>query len=166
VAAVPADRWDRRSPCEDWTALDIVRHVIETHGLFLGLVGRQLGDIPAIEDGPSAAWEAARQVVQADLDDPERATAPYDGFSGRSSFEEAIDRFICFDLLIHGWDLARATGLDERLDAGEVRRVAAQADAFGDALRSPKTCGPALAPPPGVDEQTQLLAFLGRRAWA
>ena len=39
-------------------------------GMFLGFVGRSLGDIPAVDDDPLGAWTAARDVVQADLDDP------------------------------------------------------------------------------------------------
>ncbi|MGH8932643.1 MAG: TIGR03086 family metal-binding protein [Egibacteraceae bacterium] len=165
IASVPDDRWANPSPCEKWTARDVVRHVIEAHGRFLGLVGRELGAIPAIEEDPLAAWNAARKIVQADLDDPERASAEFDGFAGRTTFEQAIDQFICGDLLIHSWDLARATGLYERLDPDEVRRVAGWADTFGDLLRGPGACGPALEPPPGADDQTKLLAFLGRRSW-
>jgi len=165
VASVPDDRWADPSPCEKWAARDVVRHVIEAHGTFLGLVGRELGATPSVDEDPLAAWNAARAVVQADLDDPERASAEFDGFFGRTTFAEAIDMFICGDLLIHSWDLARATGLDERLDPDEVARVAARTATFGDALRGPGIFGPALDPPPGADDQTKLLAFLGRRAW-
>ncbi len=37
-------RWDSPSPCEEWTARDVVGHVVETQGMFLGLVGRELAD--------------------------------------------------------------------------------------------------------------------------
>jgi hypothetical protein len=47
----------------------------------------------------------------------------------------------------------------------EVDRLTEAAGAFGDALRGPQACGPALEPPPDADGQTKLLAFLGRRAW-
>ena len=43
VAAVPADKWDAPTPCGDWTTRDLVRHVVDTQGLFLGLVGKQIG---------------------------------------------------------------------------------------------------------------------------
>ncbi|MGI8875145.1 MAG: maleylpyruvate isomerase N-terminal domain-containing protein, partial [Egibacteraceae bacterium] len=59
VDAVPDDRWDSPSPCEEWSARDVVAHVVETQGIFLGLVGRQLGDIPAVDDAPGAAARAA-----------------------------------------------------------------------------------------------------------
>jgi uncharacterized protein (TIGR03083 family) len=34
----------------------------------------------------------------------------------------------------------------------------------GGEMRSPRAFGPAVEPPPGADAQTELLAFLGRRA--
>lgn len=113
--------------------------------------------------GTLAAWNAARHAVQAELDDPERAAARYEGYFGPTTFEQTVDDFLCLDLLIHRWDLARAAGLDERLELDEVRRVHERALSFGEALRGPNVCGPAVEPPPGADEQARLLAYLGRR---
>jgi uncharacterized protein (TIGR03086 family) len=101
--------------------------------------------------------------VQADLDNPENAQAEYDGLSGRSTFEKAVDGFLCFDQVIHGWDLARATGQDEQIAPDELKRIAADVEGMGDMLRSPGVCGPAVEPPPDADEQTRLLCTLGRR---
>lgn len=165
VDAVPPDRWAAPSPCEGWTALDVVRHVVESQGLFLGRVGREVDDLPPVDEDPSAAWAAARAVVQADLEDPDRASASYEGAFGRMTFEQAVDGFLCTDLVVHRWDVARASGLDERIDPDELERVMAQAESFGDAMRSPRAFGPPLEPPPGADRQTEVLAFLGRRAW-
>jgi uncharacterized protein (TIGR03086 family) len=164
VAAVPQDRWGNQSPCEKWTARDVVRHVVDIHGMFLGLVGRQLQPGPEADDDPLGAFDNARRQMQADLDDPGRAGAEFDGYFGRSTFEQAVDTFVSFDLNIHGWDLARAAGLDERIDPEELPRLWASTELFGEAIRSERTCGPAVEPPPDADEQTKLLAYLGRRA--
>ena len=163
VKAVPADRWESPSPCEGWTARDVVRHVVDTHGMFLGFIGREFRDVPSVDDDPVAAWEAARDIVQGHLDDPETARTEYDGFAGKLTFEQGIDRFICFDQLVHAWDLARAAGIDESLDPEEVRRVLDVAPQFGEMLRAPGVCGPEVEVPPDADEQTRMLAFLGRR---
>lgn len=165
IAAVPPDRWEQPSPCEGWTARDVVRHVVDSQGLFLRLVGRELGDVPSVDDDPLAAWNAARAVTQANLDDPQLASEEFDGFFGRTTYAQGVDRFLCTDLVLHGWDLARAAGLDERIDPEDVARVMEDMKAFGDAARSPEAFGPALDPPPGADEQTRVLAFTGRRAW-
>ena len=39
------------------------------------------------------------------------------------TFAEGIDRSICTELVVHGWDLARATGQDDRIDPAEIARV-------------------------------------------
>jgi uncharacterized protein (TIGR03086 family) len=164
VAAVPPDAWADPTPCPDWTARDLVGHVVQTQGMFLGFVGREMPPIPSVDDDPLAAFNAARDVVQADLDDPERATAEFDGFFGRTTFEESVGRFLCFDFVVHGWDLARATVQHERIDPDDVRAIFEAARQFGDAMRGPGAFGPELDAPEGADEQTRLLAFLGRRA--
>jgi len=164
VAAVPGDRWSNPTPCEGWTARELVGHVVETQGLFLGFVDRKLGDVPSVDDDPAAAWDAARAVIQADLDDPERAGEEFDGFSGRSRWDTAVDRFLNFDLVVHGWDLAQATGLDSTIDPADAERLMAAAEGFGDMMRSSGAIGPEVPAPPGADIQTRLLAFLGRRA--
>jgi uncharacterized protein (TIGR03086 family) len=163
IAAVPDDAWSNPSPCEDWTARDIVTHVVGTQGMFEGLVGRSIGDLPSVEEDPAAAWDAARAVIQRNLEDPEKASVEFDGFSGRSTFEAAVDRFLCTDLVVHGWDLARATGQDDRIDPEDVVRVQGVAESFGDAMRGPQAFGPAVEPPEGADDQARLIAFLGRR---
>lgn len=163
IDAVPADRWDAPSPCEGWTAIDVVRHVTETPGIFFGLVGRELGDVPPVDDGPAAAFAESRRRVQAALDDPAVAELTFEGMFGRQTFAEAIDRFICFDLLVHGWDLARAAGLDGAMDPADVERLDEASRWFGDAMRGPGAFGEAVAPPAGADHQTRVLAYLGRR---
>jgi len=164
VAAVPADRWDNPSPCDEWTARDVVRHVVETQGTFLGFVGRELGDIPSVDDDPVAAWDAARAIVQADLDDPERAGAEYEGFRGPTRWDEGVDGFLNFDLVVHGWDLARATGVDETIDPHDAQRILDRASGLGDMMRKSGAIGPEVEAPPDADVQTRMLAFLGRKA--
>jgi uncharacterized protein (TIGR03086 family) len=164
IAAVPEARWSDPSPCPEWTALDVVKHVISSQGMFLGFVGREMGDLPDPDGDPLAAWNAARSVVQRDLDDPVRAKVEFQGFSGTSTFETAVGRFLCMDLVVHGWDLARAAGLDEEIVPQDIARVSEQAGAFGAMLRSPQAFGPEVVAPADADEQVRLLAFLGRRA--
>jgi uncharacterized protein (TIGR03086 family) len=163
IAAVPDERWDSQSPCPDWTARDIVGHVVTTQGMFLGFVGQELGDIPSADDDPVGAWNAARARVQANLDDPEQAKAEFQGFSGTSTFEAAVDKFLCSDLVVHGWDLARAASLEDGMEDEDVERVRRYMESMGDGLRSPGAFGPEVPAPPGADDQVRLLAFLGRR---
>jgi len=165
AAAVADDAWDNPSPCEGWTAADVVRHVADTERELVGRLG--LADVaePAADVHPREAWREVRPVVQGLLDDPSTAGHAYDGYFGPTTFAATIDTFYCLDLLVHGWDLARAAGLAdlESLPADEVTATFDAVRPLGDNLRQPGVCGPELEPPPGADEQTRFLAFLGRR---
>lgn len=164
IAEVPADRWAAPSPCEGWTARDVVKHMVDNHAVFERFVGRGLGDLPSVDDDPGAAFASARRVVSGHLHDPEAAAAAFEGeVFGRTTFAEAIDRFVSFDLLVHRWDLAQAAGIPVTLPADEVATAFDTAMGFGEVLRGPGTFGPEQPAPAGADDQTRLFAFLGRR---
>src|SRR3954468_10900520 len=106
VAAVPADKWDAQSPCEVWTARDVVKHVAEAPAMIFGRVGRDF-DASAAGGHPAAAFAATRAQIEAALGDDASATTEFDGFFGRTTFAESVDDFINFDLVIHRWELAK-----------------------------------------------------------
>jgi uncharacterized protein (TIGR03086 family) len=163
VAAVPDDRWTSASPCAGWTARDVVEHVCATQALFLGFVDEPAGEGPTVGEDPVGAWRAASAPVTALLGDTARASATFDGLFGETTFESAIDRFANFDLVVHRWDLARATGGDETVDRADAQRVLDGVAAFGPALYGPGVCADAIEVPPDADVTTRMLAVVGRR---
>ena len=164
VEAVPDDRWDSQSPCEDWTAKDVVRHMCENASLFFGFIGEALPSGPSTDDDPRGAWANARDALQAGLDDPAVAGREYEGYFGTNTFEKGVDQFLGIDLVVHNWDLAQAAGVDDTLDPEAVHEVFEAVKPMDGPMRESGTFGAKLDPPAGADEQTQLLAFLGRRA--
>jgi uncharacterized protein (TIGR03086 family) len=164
IRAVPDERWSNQSPCPAWTSRDLVRHLVQTQGMFAGFVGLAVEAGPDVDIDPSGAWAAASGSMQRFLDDPEIAARTFQGVGGTTTLEDAVGRFLCFDLVVHGWDLARATGLDDTIDPAEFPRVWQSVEAFGDMIRSEGAFGPAIDVPAEVDEQVRLLAHLGRDA--
>ena len=79
------------------------------------------------------------------------------------TFSRMIDTICTGDVLVHTWDLARATGQDEVLDPAEVRRMFDGIEDHDEAMRESGHYGPKVTVPDGADDQTRLLAFLGRR---
>lgn len=67
------------------------------------------------------------------------------------------------DVLIHTWDLARATGLDEQLDADEVALLLSRMQPMDEMMRKGSAFGPKVEVPADADVQTQLIAFTGRQ---
>ena len=165
VEGVEGDGWDRPAPCEGWVARDVVGHLVEwVPGMFAGTWGLELAPGPSAEEAPAGAWAWFDRTAQGWLDDPELAPSERDTPMGRMSFEAAFDMIATSDVLLHTWDLARATGQDEQLDPDEVHGMLAGMESMDDTpMRESGHYGPRVEVPEKADEQTRLLAFIGRR---
>ena len=162
--AVPAAAWDNPAPCEGWVARDVVRHLVEwIPGFFGSTAGLELPGPGPVDDDPAGCWMALDQALQRTLDDPAVATRTFEARGQRYSVEEAIATFCLGDVLVHTWDLARAAGLDETLDADEVHRLFVGMEPMDELLRTSGHYGARVAVPDDADEQTRLIAFTGRR---
>jgi uncharacterized protein (TIGR03086 family) len=155
VRNVPEDRWDAQAPCEEWKARDVPLHLASWMPDFFKL------DVEVPED-PAGAWEAVNTAVQAALDDPERAKAPFDSPMA-DTFEGIVDAIGVTDVLIHTWDLARATGQDETIDAEVAERVFRKLEPMDSMMRGKGNFGPRIDVAGDADAQTRLLAFTGRQ---
>ena len=165
VRGVPADAWDNPSPCEGWTARDVVRHLTEWIAGFFSAHGIEFPPAPSVDEDPAAAWESVRATVHAALTDPAVAAQPVSTPFSTQSLADTVDMIVTGDVFTHTWDLARATGQDERLDGDQLRRmVAAMGEMPEEALRADGMFGPPLDVPADADDQTKFLAFVGRRA--
>jgi uncharacterized protein (TIGR03086 family) len=162
VDAVPPDGWDAPSPCEGWCARQIVEHVVDSQSGFLA----RFDLAPSTEgDDPVRTWPAVRDGVQAALDDHDKATIGYDGPFGPTTVADTVDQFLCADLVVHSWDIARATGLREfeELPADEVELVHSRLAPLGDAIRGPGVFGPEVPVPDDASVQDRFLGFIGRQ---
>lgn len=163
VDAVPADAWDAPAPCEGWVARDVVRHLVEwLPAFFVECWGLVADPIPSPDDDPAAAWAALDATLRRALADPTVAGAERDTPMGRRTFASTLDMIGTTDVFLHTWDLARATGGDERLDPDEVHRLYEGMLPLDEMLRTSGQYGPRVAVPDDADEQTKLLAFIGR----
>jgi len=162
VDAVPADRWDDESPCQGWSARDVLQHLLDSHRDMPAKVGLTVPADVSVATDPAAAWAQAREALQAILDDPEQASREYDGYFGRTSLERTLDAFLGLDLIVHAWDIARATGGDTELVPEDVDRALEDSRGWGDTIRMEGVCGPAVEVADDARPQDRLLAFLGR----
>jgi uncharacterized protein (TIGR03086 family) len=163
VRAVPDDAWMLPSPCTEWSVRDLVAHVVAVHRRVVAGLDASTPPPPATDLDLVGAWTAATAELNAALADPERAAAPVAGRFAPMPLEDMIGRLLCSDTLVHTWDLARATGQDERLDPAGVSYAFATLLPNDAAIRGPGSFGPKIDPPPDADEQTRFLCFLGRR---
>ena len=117
--------------------------------------GDVLGDAPH-----DVASRAAADAVAA-MD----GTGPHGGLVHLSFGETPIGEYamqLTADHLVHGWDLAAATGQDRTLDAVLVGAVATWFEGMEELYRGAGAVGPRVGA--GGDPQTDLLAAFGRDA--
>lgn len=164
---VAAERWDAPSPCEGWSARDLVRHLVETQRDFLGGHGVDLGAAPDLAADPASGWREHAARVAAALADPDVPAVAFDGFFGPTTLGATLERFYVWDLVVHRWDVARATGAGASgagFSEAELDQLERGADSFGGALHMEGICRAGVEAPPGASREVRLLARLGRTA--
>ena len=159
-----ATTWDAPAPVAGWTARDVVRHLVTWFPPFLAAgAGVELPAGPGVDDDPAGAWQAHADAVQALLDDPATPGRTLSNpHIGDLPLDQAVDRFYTTDVFLHTWDLARATGQDDRLDAGYAALLLAGMEPMEEIIRSSGQYGPRVPTPADADAQTRLLGFIGR----
>ena len=164
VDAVPTAAWSNPTPCENWVALDVVKHLVEWVPPFLNTgTGLQLAAGPDVTADPPGAWRHLNDQIIALLDTPDIDTRTFDHpQAGQHPLGQAIERFILGDVLIHTWDLSRATGQDEHLDPDMVNEMLAGLEPIADVLVQSGHYGHRTPTPTTADDQTKLLALTGR----
>jgi uncharacterized protein (TIGR03086 family) len=167
VHAVAPDGWDRPTPCTDWSVGDVVNHMVGEHlwapellgGATVDEVGdRFAGDV--LGDDPLAAWDAAiYRSLTAWSHTPADATVHLS--AGDTPAREYAEQMLV-DLVVHGWDIARGAGLDERMDPATVRHALTYMEKHVHGLAATGL----FAEPVEVssdDPQDRLLGMVGRR---
>jgi len=136
VQRVADDQWDNPSPCEGWSARDVLSHNIGMCNMIAGFadgVGASTAAEPEVLD-PQAEWAAARDGVFAALDQDGVIHSKVDTPWGNLE----IDRFVgivAVDPLTHTFDLARAVGQEVVMDETLAAAGLAQLERAGDAAR-------------------------------
>jgi uncharacterized protein (TIGR03086 family) len=160
-ATVAGTDLEAATPCDGWDVRTLMNHMLETQQYFVGAarglnVSPPNGDPPDIvTDDPAADFlEARSQTLH---------TFGEDGVIERTGPALGI---AFADQLVHGWDLARATGQDatmpDDLAAAAYETIHGK---FTDDQRQ-GVFGPEIAVPEGASAQEKLLAYTGRRSLA
>ncbi len=170
VDGVKPDQWHRPTPCSEWDVKQVTNHIISENlwaaelfqGKTIGDVGSRLdGDLAG--DDPALAYSASVAAASPVASSPgAMETTCHLSFGDYSGSDYAAQLFM--DLLIHGWDIGKATGQDPRLDPDLVQACLPIAEHLTTQFRSAGVFGENLSVSAESDPQTRLLALVGRRA--
>jgi uncharacterized protein (TIGR03086 family) len=168
VRAVPDDAWERATPCTDWNVRELVNHVVGEDRWTGPLVaGKTIADVGDSLDGdllgadPKEAAQAAGKEAMVAFGEPGAAERTVHLSFGDTPASEYAWQLTA-DHLIHGWDLAVATGGNTHLDPEVVGPLAAWFKSREELYRGAGAIGE--RPEIGSDAVAadQLLAAFGR----
>ena len=168
VRGVAAGRWHAATPCPGWDARALVHHLVSGNlwaaelaaGGTIESVGSRLdGDV--LGPDPAGSYDASAKAATEAFRRPGVLDAPCAvSYGPVPGSVYTGHRF--FDVFIHGWDLATATGQDTTLDAGLMQACRAVIEPQLEAFRGAGALADPLPVPPGADAQARFLAMLGR----
>ncbi|MFT3899310.1 MAG: TIGR03086 family metal-binding protein [Gordonia sp. (in: high G+C Gram-positive bacteria)] len=172
VAATFGDRvagttdWSAPAPVPEWTARDVVDHLLTWFTEFLAAGGIDLPSGPTVADDPVGAWRHQTEAVQALLDGPSADDEFTHPQLGTMPLATAVDLFYTSDVFMHTWDLARATGQDDRIDEDTCATMVEGMQPIDEMIRSTGQYGPAVPVADDAPAVDRLMGFIGRDpAW-
>lgn len=158
------------TPCEGRTVGELIQHLVGLSLAFRAAGEKELGPLtdtspdadgwPALEDG----WRAALQDRVPALVEAWRAEAAWDGMTqaGGVDLPGEVAGLVALDeLVLHGWDLARATGQPYELDEESAAACLAFVSDF-DVDGTPGLFGPAVPVAGHASPLDRLVARAGR----
>jgi uncharacterized protein (TIGR03086 family) len=170
LESVGDEQWHAPTPCSEWDVRALVNHVCGEQrwmaalldGQSIAQVGDSLsGDL--LGQHPVDAWREAVASVESQLRQPGVLEEVVHLSSGPASVARYCDE-VAADTLVHTWDLAQAIGADENLPQDLVEAATVVAESWVSLQGVPGLFAAPVPDEGDVDQQTALLAMLGRSA--
>ncbi|WP_030762720.1 MULTISPECIES: TIGR03086 family metal-binding protein [unclassified Streptomyces] len=171
AAAVPDTRLEARTPCPDWVVGDLLGHLVGLSVAFRDAGRKDLGVTTDTVPGPVAPalpadWRVELPRVLDELVEAWRDPVAWAGTTraGGVDLPGAVAGVVAVDeLVVHGWDLARATGQEYVPDPGALRAAHAfLEEAVADGDRGGGVFGPVVPVPDDAPLLERVLGLSGR----
>ena len=163
--------WDNPSPCELWTARCVAGHAMTFIRNVVALAGdgpdpdfHALVDFAAVAGpDPNIAWTATRSLIEQQvLTDPARLDKVVMTPLGSEMRVEDFLSFQGMDPVVHGWDIATASGNELEIDPGLAAGYQARFEPLQEAIREAGLLGPHVELDDDAGPVARLLSFCGR----
>lgn len=167
VAGIEPGQWTAPTPCTDLDVRAELNHLVRGNLVFVAIIRDEQWPAPGTDhlgDDPLAAYEGAAAGLREVFARPgvleKEYTAPFGTGSGARLAHVRI-----VEVLVHGWDLARATGQPTDFPDDVAERALARSR--GHLTTRPEGPGAPFAPEVPVPDDApavdRLAGFLGRR---
>jgi uncharacterized protein (TIGR03086 family) len=169
VAGVSSDQLSASTPCPGFDVRALLNHIVGGQLLLVRAAAGETtsgGDLPdVIGDDPTSAYELSAKELVETFRDPDVLTRTFNLGGNETPGDQALGIAI-MEAVVHGWDLATATGQDATIDpslaTGMLQTL--RDGGFIENWRNPE--GNPFAPEVTVDDSAspgdKLVAYLGR----
>lgn len=168
VATVDDTQWTSPTPCEGWDVRALVNHVTaENLWVEPMLDGRTVADVSEVPEGdvlgpdPLGAYTSSATAAATAADRPGATTTTVHVSYGDIPGEDYLAHRLV-DLVVHGWDLAVATGQDARLPDELVEPALATVEPVAAGLSDSPAFGEPVPVADGAPAIDRLVGLLGR----
>lgn len=168
VAGISKDQLDSGTPCPEWDVRELLNHLI---GSFQAVASGAAGEVldPMATDYTAddhvAAYEAATARARDALSAPGALEKTFAMPWGDTPGQMLLGLMIA-DTVVHGWDLARATGQEIAIDDDVAEAVhgmtTGMMEPHGKFPRG-TSFGPPVDVPDDAPIQDKMLAYMGRQ---
>ena len=168
LASVRPEHWGLATPCEDWDVRQLVNHVLGGNVRYTMLLhGSTPEEVNAtrsvdhVGDDALASFDRSASEVVGAFEEPGALERTVHHPAGDRSGLDLLWLRVA-DWTVHGWDLARAIGVDEQLDPDLVASLLRRLSEHGTGLPTGGYFAPVADTSDAMSDQQQLLALVGR----
>lgn len=166
VQRTDANAWQNPSPCEGWSAADLLEHqcAVLNGVTAVASTGQMAAPTPPADmSDPQAAWRATRDSLLSTLD--QKGVLGQEGpFWFNAATVDDMIGIVMWDAVTHTWDLAQATGQQHGLEDSLLQSCHDVVAPMADMLVETGRIGPVLAVAEDAPILDRYLGLVGRQA--
>jgi uncharacterized protein (TIGR03086 family) len=162
IGGVKPEQLNSSTPCSEWNVKALIDHLVGGAGFFAASLEGTEPQPPSFSAGAQAAYDEMTGKVLAAASKPGTLDKSY-----KTPFGEMPGSAFMFgafmDTVIHGWDLAKATGQDTSMNEGHVAVISGAFAPQMDGMRQAGAFGPAVQVAANASAQDKLIGMMGRK---
>ncbi|WP_369200321.1 TIGR03086 family metal-binding protein [Streptomyces sp. PU-14G] len=151
------------TPCAEYDVRALLNHLFHVVVGFQALAAREAADFTTTPDYLEGDWRTRFGAETGKLVTAWSAPDALEGVSpGMGIPQPTVAQMVLGDLLVHGWDLARATGQDYRPDQAVLDEVQPAVEDMAPMARKAGVYGEEVSVPSDATSFEKVLAATGR----
>lgn len=167
IEKVKIEDYNKPTPCTEWNVKELTNHLLyELVWIAPLLEGKTIAEVGQVYEGDlikgdaGVSWMKYCRQTSAQMAKTKPRSIAHLSYSDKTA-QAYVDE-VAADLIIHGWDLAQALGLDYKINDLTVSAIKKATDDVMPGARESGYIAEELEVDKNASEQDKLLAYYGR----